>query len=160
MSQDLTANNEPWIKLQSVPKGLEYGAVLSLNYQQFILAPNGNHTKDGLNEIIRYDIHHNEWKQLIKYPQDFTLIYHGMAFNAVTNELYLYDLNAQMTIIDMVSRKFQIIEDGAVHDKAYPSLECVDGRIHLIGAQKYDKKTGLFQLQCTENMNINLKQII
>eukprot|EP01084_Bolivina_argentea_P083288 150816_1 len=121
-----------WIELESFMCCVRGQFLFSSSHREFILLTD-------LEGMIKYNRDDNKWK-LVNYCYHSS---HGVCFNKHQNKLYWYNYNGKMTIRNMTSDTSEIFADCGVNGNAQPCLICADDTVHLIGAQKYDEKTGI-----------------
>eukprot|EP01083_Nonionella_stella_P019754 54826_1 len=126
-----------WIKLSSVPNDLAFGATVTMDRNNILLAPNSeNEDAESVSGIYKYNINSNEWTKFIPYPSDFNLNCPGIAYSQLDHKLYLYDSNAQITVIHIKSQQFSVFASGHsmydVYPDWYPPMINANGVTHLI----------------------------
>lgn len=106
----MSNSSEPkWIKVGDLPDALFVcSQVIKLNEHEFISVPVAQHGK--ANAISKYNIHTNEWRELMKYPKDINIKGCSLAINPERNRLYLTARNIPMIICDIKTAQFNIKE--------------------------------------------------
>ena len=131
------SNTAEWIQLASMLKGIKYGALASINQNEFIIA--GNH--GGINDkqisewqgLCKYNMLRDEWTRFLEYPKKFRLDCPGLVCDEKRQKVYIYDCRKQMCIFDLSIAKMEIFPKFANVGPVYPCLLNVKGSIHLIG---------------------------
>eukprot|EP01084_Bolivina_argentea_P184469 318144_1 len=125
-------SNPEWIPVANIPRDIYYGVGAMLNGQEMVFVSErfGNYTD--CKSIYKYNVHHNEWKPFIDFPQDLKIQHHTITFHPESNKLYLAGQYNEMLIIDIKDKKFHKVSDKD-YSSSFPILLNVNGSIHKIG---------------------------
>ena len=127
--------NSKWSRYQNVPFNTHSPMVTMLNEHEFILASEKRTKHDGQKlGIQKYNIHKNQWNEVITYSNYSNIFTPRITCDAKTNKLYLFHsvtMNQGILIIDMKTKK--VLREESIPNKVGPGLTFANGIIHQIG---------------------------